>query len=257
MRVFITGASSGIGAAFCRALAARGDVLGLVARNPEKLQRFAQTLPGSDNHILYPTDVTDREALLNAARDFEQKGSTDLVISCAGISVGVKTEYLEDLDVLERVYRTNVFAMASTFHAFIEPMKQRQRGHFVGIGSVAGIRGLPGSEAYCSSKSAVITYLESLRNDVKPYGIKVTTLSPGFVKTPLTAKNPYKMPFLLEPDEFVRQALKAIDAQVTYRTIPWQMGVLAKIMRLLPDRFFDACVSNRKQKPRDKELHPD
>ncbi len=256
MRVFITGASSGIGAAMSRAYAARGATLGLVARNPEKLKDFAATLPNAENHALFAADVTDRDAILQAAKGFEEKGPTDLVIACAGISIGVKTEFYEDLEVLERIYRTNVFAMASTFHGFIAPMRARGYGHFVGIGSVAGIRGLPGSEAYCSSKSAVITYLESLRNDVRPYGIKVTTLSPGFVKTPLTAKNPYKMPFLLEPDEFARIAVSAIDAGVTYKTIPWQMGVLAKLMRVLPNGVFDACVAHRKQKPRDKELHP-
>ena len=255
MRVFITGASSGIGAALSRAFAARGDTVGLVARNPEKLSAFIKTLPGSENHIPYALDVTDRQAVLEAAEDFESRGATDIVIACAGISIGVKTEFREDLDVLERIYKTNVFAMASTFHGFIAPMKSRGRGQLVGIGSVAGIRGLPGSEAYCSSKAAVISYLESLRNDVRPYGICVTTLSPGFVKTPLTAKNPYKMPFLLEPDAFARIAIEAIDAKTSYKTIPWQMGVLAKLMRILPNRVFDACVAHRKQKPRDKELH--
>ena len=256
MRVFITGASSGIGAALSRAFAARGDTLGLVARNREKLIAFTQTLPCSEKHIPYAVDVTDRDALLHAAADFESRGETDLVIASAGISIGVKTEFLEDLDVLERIYKTNVFAMASTFHGFIAPMRARGRGQFVGIGSVAGIRGLPGSEAYCSSKAAVISYLESLRNDVRPYGITVTTLSPGFVKTPLTAKNPYKMPFLLEPDAFARIAVQAIDAKVSYKTIPWQMGVLAKLMRILPNGLFDACVAHRQQKPRDKDLHP-
>ena len=256
MRVFITGASSGIGAAMSRAYAARGATLGLVARNPQKLKDFDATLPNAEKHALFAADVTDRDAVLQAAHDFENLGPTDLVIACAGISIGVKTEYYEDLEVLERIYKTNVFAMASTFHGFIAPMRARGHGHFVGIGSVAGIRGLPGSEAYCSSKSAVITYLESLRNDVRPYGIKVTTLSPGFVKTPLTAKNPYKMPFLLEPDEFARIAISAIDAGASYKTIPWQMGVLAKLMRVLPNSVFDACVAHRKQKPRDKELHP-
>ena len=256
MRVFITGASSGIGAALARAYAKRGASLGLLARNSDKLEQFSRTLPNCESHTLYAADVTDRDAVIAAATDFDNKAPTDLVIACAGISIGVKTEYREDLDVLERIYRTNVFAMASTFHGFIAPMKARGYGHFVGIGSVAGIRGLPGSEAYCSSKSAVITYLESLRNDVRPYGIRVTTLSPGFVKTPLTAKNPYKMPFLLEPDEFAHIAIKAIDANVTYKTIPWQMGVLAKLMRILPTSVFDACVAHRKQKPRDKELHP-
>ena len=212
LNVFITGASSGIGAALAREFAARGATLGLVARNPEKLAAVIATLPGDQRR------------------------------------------YLEDLDVLEEVYRTNVFAMANTFHPFIEPMRRRGGGQLVGIGSVAGIRGLPGSEAYCASKSAVITYCESLRVSMAKYGIRVSTVCPAFVKTPLTAKNPYKMPFILEPDEFARRAADAIAARKSYVVIPWQMGILAKIMRLLPDWLFDKIVSNRKQKPRKKDL---
>lgn len=254
MRVFITGASSGIGAALARLYAKRGASLGLLGRNREKLDNVLSGLPNKSLHTVYSVDVTDRDAVIAAARDFISRGDVDLVIACAGISIGVKTEYYEDLPVMEKIYRTNVLAMASTFHPFIEPMKAKHRGHFVGIGSVGGIRGLPGSEAYCSSKAAVISYLESLRNDVRRYGITVTTLSPGFVKTPLTAKNPYKMPFLLEPDEFAEIAIKAIDARVTYKTIPWQMGVLAKILRILPNWLYDRCVSGRKEKPREKDL---
>ena len=159
MRIFITGASSGIGAEMAKIFAARGDTVGLVGRSEEKLESVLAALPAGE-HRLYALDVTDRKALIDAAADFEAHGPTDTVIANAGISIGVKTEYYEDLDVLERIYRTNVFAMACTFHAFIDPMRRRGRGHFVGTGSVAGIRGLPGSEAYCSSKAAVISYLE-------------------------------------------------------------------------------------------------
>lgn len=253
MRIFITGASSGIGAEMAKIFAARGDTLGLVGRSEEKLAAVKAQLAGT-GHETYAIDVTDREAVYAAARDFESKGAVDTVIANAGISIGVKTEYAEDIDVLERVYRTNVFAMAYTFQPFIEPMRRRSRGHFVGTGSVAGIRGLPGSEAYCSSKAAVISYLESLRNDVRKYGIDVTTISPGFVRTPLTAKNPYKMPFILDADEFARRAVKAIDARISYRTIPWQMGIVAKLLRMLPNGVFDRAVAGRGEKPRAGEL---
>ena len=253
MRIFLTGASSGIGAAMARIYAEQGAVLGLVGRDSDKLHDFAATLPNADQHSTYAIDVTDRDAVMAAAQDFDHQAPTDLVIANAGISIGVKTEFYEDLDVLERVYRTNVFAMAYTFHPFIEPMSRRGGGHFVGIGSVAGIRGLPGSEAYCSSKAAVISYLESLRNDVRKYGISVTTISPGFVRTPLTAKNPYRMPFILSADEFAERAIKAIRAQVTYRTIPWQMGLVGKLLRILPDAVFDKSVSGRGEKPRAKD----
>ena len=156
---------------------------------------------------------------------------------------------------MEKVYATNVFGMASTFHAFIEPMMQRKHGTLVGIGSVGGIRGMPGTEAYCSSKSAVITYCESLRVEMKKYGIQVTTISPGFVKTPLTDVNPYPMPFILTPDEFAKRAANAILAGRSYATIPWQMGLVAKILRILPNPLFDKIFGNRKQKPRNSEIH--
>ena len=250
--VFITGASSGIGAALARQYAARGCTLGLVARNPEKLQELIDSLPGDKSrYFALPADVTVRSEIIAAATRFEElSGGADLVIANAGISHGVKTEFYEDLDVLENVYKTNVFAMAYTFHGFIGPMKARGRGRLVGIGSVAGIRGLPGSEAYCASKSAVITYLESLRIEMKKVGIGVQTICPGFVRTPLTAQNPYKMPFILTPDEFAELAVKTIDDGSSYRVLPWQMGVLAKAMRLLPNWLFDRIVANRKQKPR-------
>ena len=117
-------------------------------------------------------------------------------------------------------------------------MIERHAGTLVGIGSVAGIRGLPGSEAYCSSKASVINYCESLRIEMMKHGVKVLTVCPGFVKTPLTSKNPYPMPFILEPDEFARRAVRAIDAHKTYTVIPWQMGLLAKLMKIAPNCHF-------------------
>ncbi|MCF0253504.1 MAG: SDR family oxidoreductase [Duodenibacillus sp.] len=253
MRVFITGASSGIGLEIARIYAQRGAEVGLVGRSPDKLARAAGALAGGP-HRTYACDVNDRQALFAAARDFIAGGPVDLVIACAGISVGVKIEYEEDLDVLQKVYRTNVFAMADTFHPFIGPMRRAGAGRLVGIASVSGIRGLPGSEAYCSSKAAVISFLESLRGDMRKHGVGVTTISPGWVRTPLVGKNPYKMPFILEADEFARRAVAAIDAGAAYRTIPWQMGVLAKILRMLPEWLFDRCVAGRGEKPRAGEL---
>ena len=250
--VFITGASSGIGAALARQYAQRGDVLGLVARNPEKLQALIDTLPGDKSRYhAIPADVTKKDEIIAAAQKFEAlSGGADIVIANAGISIGCKTEFYEDLEVMEAIYRTNVFAMAYTFHGFIEPMTKRGRGKLVGIASVSGIRGLPGSEAYGASKSAVITYNESLRVGLRKTGIKVQTISPGFVRTPLTSANPYKMPFVLTPDEFAERAVKTIDSDASYRTIPWQMGLLAKAMRIAPNCLWDKIVANRKQKPR-------
>ncbi|MGE5162167.1 MAG: SDR family oxidoreductase [Betaproteobacteria bacterium] len=249
MNVFITGASSGIGEALAREFASRGATLGLVARRREALEALAATLPGT--HHVYAVDVTDKDALVAAGRAFEQAaGGVDIVIANAGISVGVKTEHYEDLAQFEKVLATNVLAMACTFHPFIARMKSVRRGTLVGIASVAGIRGLPGSEAYCASKSAAITYLESLRVEMAKHHIRVVTISPGFIRTPLTSKNPYRMPFLMDAADFAPRAADAIVAGVRYRTIPWQMGVVAVLLRLLPRWLFDRVTARRKQKPR-------
>jgi hypothetical protein len=247
--VFITGASSGIGAALAREFARRGATLGLVARRHEALDALLAELPG--RHYRYAVDVTDTDALVAAGREFDAAtGGADIVIANAGISVGVKTEHFEDLAQFRRVFDTNVLAMAATFHPFIAPMKARGRGTLAGIASVAGIRGLPGSEAYCASKSAVITYCESLRVEMAKAGVTVVTVSPGFIRTELTAKNPYRMPFLMEAADFAPRAADAIEAGVRYRTIPWQMGVVGVVLKWLPRWLFDRLTKRRKQKPR-------
>ena len=247
MNIFLTGASSGIGQALAKEFAANGATLGLVARREDKLKELIAELPNPELHTAIVCDVTDRDRLIEEARKFDEAcGGVDIAVACAGISVGVKTQYREDLDVFDKVFDTNVFAMASTFHAFIDPMIKRKRG----TPSVAGIRGLPGSEAYCASKSAAITYCESLRVEMQKYGVKVVTISPGFVKTPLTAHNPYKMPFIMEPEAFAKEAVKVIMVGKKYATIPWEMGVLSKILRLIPNWLFDKILASRKQKPR-------
>jgi len=249
MNVFLTGASSGIGEALAREYAARGATLGLVARRDSVLADLAAALPG--RHHTYACDVTDRDALIAAARAFDAAtGGADVVIANAGISEGVLTEYYEDLEAFRRVMDTNVLAMAHTFHPFVAPMRARRRGTLVGVASVAGIRGLPGSEAYCASKAAAISYCESLRVELRTSGVRVVTLAPGFVRTPLTAKNPYKMPFLMEPADFARRAVDRIASGTSYAVIPWQMGVVAKLLRVLPNWAFDRLLGNRPYKPR-------
>ncbi len=249
MNVFITGASSGIGKALAHEYAVRGARLGLVARRQAMLDEVAAALPGK--HECYAADVNDRDALIAAAQAFEAAtGGADVVIANAGISLGVLTEHYEDLETFAQVLQTNVVSLAHTFHPFIAPMRRRRRGALVGIASVAGIRGLPGSEAYCASKAAAISYLESLRIEMRPFGIRVLTVCPGFVRTPLTSRNPYSMPFLLEPADFARAAVKAIAAQRSYTVIPWQMAIAAKLLRIAPNWLFDRMFAKRPYKPR-------
>lgn len=252
MLVFLTGASSGIGAALAREYAAQGAALVLLARRTEALHALLEELPGgAARHTVFGVDVCDCDALQAACMEcLQTRGCPDVVIANAGISAGTLTEFSEDLAVFEKILHTNLLAMAATFHPFIAAMKQRGSGTLVGLASVAGIRGLPGSEAYSASKAAAMTYLESLRVELRTTGIKVVTLAPGFVRTPMTAKNPYRMPFLMDADIFARKAVRAIARQVSYIVIPWQMGWVAKLLRILPNWLYDRALVNAKQKPR-------
>lgn len=250
MAVFITGASSGIGRALAHHYAKHGHVIGLVARRGDRLEQLAAELRPAQVH-LYTLDVRDRQALHQAAQQFtESVGAVDIVIANAGVSAGTLTEKTEDHSVLREIFEINVLATVSTFEPFIDSMAQRRGGTLVGIASVAGVRGLPGAGAYSASKSAVATYCESLRLELKPKGISVVTIAPGYVKSEMTAINPYSMPFLLETDEFARRAAKAIAAKRCYAVIPWQMAIVARLMRLLPPWLFDRLAINAPRKPR-------
>ena len=252
-RVFITGASSGIGAALARHYAARGAVLGLVARRRDALAALVASLPGE--HAIYIVDVADGAALQAAAADFVARfGLPDVVIANAGVSVGTLTEEADDLPAFERVMRTNVLGMVATFQPFAAPMRARGSGRLVGIASVAGIRGLPGAGAYSASKAAAIAYLESLRVELHGSGVRVVTIAPGYIETPMTAVNRYPMPFMLPVDEAARRFVGAIDAGTTYTVIPWQMGVVARLLRLLPNAVFDRIFARAGRKPRGLDL---
>lgn len=255
--VFITGASSGIGCALARHYAAQGAVLGLAARRGEHLEALEAGLAdlGAIQICNYPLDVSDALAVKAAATDFMAKsGAPDIVIANAGVSSGTLTECHEDLEAIKRIFEINVYGMAATFSPFIAAMREATRkgrsGRLVGIASVAGIRGLPGAEAYSASKSAAITYLESLRLEMRGSGIKVVTIAPGYIETPMTAINPYRMPFLLPADEAARRFARAIAKGTSYAVIPWQMGVVAKILRLLPNALYDRLFANAPRKPK-------
>jgi short-subunit dehydrogenase len=252
-RVFITGASSGIGGALARLYARQGATLGLAARRGDALAALAAELSGAGAAAVftYPLDVADAGALQAAADDFMARaGTPDIVVANAGVSVGTLSECREDLAVIRRVLDINVYGMAATFSPFIPPMRQRGQGRLAGIASVAGIRGLPGAEAYSASKAAAIAYLESLRVELFASGVKVVTIAPGYIATPMTAHNPYPMPFMLPVDEAARRFARAIERGASYTVIPWQMGLVAKGLRLLPNWLYDRLFARAKRKPR-------
>lgn len=250
--LFITGASSGIGQAMAARFAREGYRLALVARRTGEMQAWADA-QGFDaaSCRVYGADVADTDSIVAAGHAcMVNQGLPDVVIANAGVSIGMDTAVREDIDVMTRLLATNNVGMAATFHPFVAAMTARGSGALVGIASVAAIRGLPGHAAYCASKAAVVAYCESLRGELRGSGVGVITLLPGYVDTPLTRQNRYSMPFLLSAEAFADRAFAAIRSGTSYRVIPWQMGVVAKLLRLLPNSVFDRLLAGRPRKHR-------
>mgnify|MGYP001189054682 FL=1 len=250
--VFITGASSGIGQALAERYHRAGWRLALAARRDAEMKSWAKARGmGAGSYEIYGADVSQPDSIIAAGQAcMERQGLPDVVIANAGISVGVDTAQRADIDTMARVFATNNLGLAATFHPFVAAMARRGSGRLVGVASVAGIRGLPGHGAYCASKAAVISYCESLRGELRSSGVRVVTICPGYVDTPLTRENRYAMPFLMRPEAFADKALRVIESGASYRVIPWQMGVVAKLLRLLPDAWFDRLLQGRPRKHR-------
>jgi len=252
LKVFITGASSGIGLALAAEYARRGAILGLVARRGDALAGFQQAHP-QHPVSLYPVDVRDADALAAAAAQFiAQHGCPDVVIANAGISQGAVTGH-GDLATFRDVMDVNYFGMVATFEPFAQAMVAAGKGTLVGIASVAGVRGLPGSGAYSASKAAAQKYLEALRVEMRPQGVAVVTIAPGYIRTPMTARNPYPMPFLMDAGRFAVKVADAIARKTSYAVFPWQMRVAAAILHVLPRWLYDILFEKAPRKPRAAE----
>jgi len=244
VRVVITGASSGIGEALARHYAARGATLGLISRRR----------PDVDG-AFYPVDVTDAPALDAAARDFIGRfGVPDVVIANAGISTGTHGDEIPDVEKLRRVLDVNVAGLAATLAAFAPAMKAAGRGTLVGVASVAGFRGIPGSGAYSASKAAAITWLESLRSELHGSGVSVVCICPGYVDTPMTRVNRFRMPFLLSAGESAPRIARAIERKQRLAVIPWQMALVSMALRAMPGWLYDRLAARAPRKPRDVEI---
>jgi short-subunit dehydrogenase len=275
MNIFITGASSGIGEALAQEYANRCSArcmditsqsinseqfqvnIGLVGRRSEHLHQLAETLQKQYGVTcaIYALDVRDAAALESAAQDYMAKfGAPNIVIANAGVSRGTLTEDKDDIKAIQAIFDINVMGLVYTFQPFIAAMKvagaQGKTAQLVGVASVAGIRGIPGSGAYSASKAAVISYCESLRVEMQHFNIAVSTIAPGYIRTPMTELNQYKMPFLLDADVFAERFVNAVEAKVRFKIIPWQMGVIARIMRLIPPFLWDYLMKNAPHKKR-------
>jgi short-subunit dehydrogenase len=252
LKVFITGASSGIGLALAAEYARRGAILGLVARRGEALASFQQSHPTHPISI-YPADVRDADALAAAAAQFiAQYGCPDIVIANAGVSRGAVTGH-GDLRAFREVMDVNYFGMVATFEPFAAAMMAAGKGSLVGVASVAGVRGLPGSGAYSASKAAAFKYLEALRVEMRPKGVNVVTIAPGYIRTPMTAHNPYRMPFLMDADRFAAKVADAVGRNTRFAIFPWQMRVVAMLLHVLPRWIYDRAFERAPRKPRAAE----
>lgn len=245
--VFITGASSGLGAALARHYGQQGAILGLCGRRADALDKIAADF----NAHRYVVDVRDAGAMHKAATAFmNAAGIPDIVIACAGISIGTLTEEKQDLTVFQAVMDANVMGLVHTFHPFIAPMKAQGSGILCGIASVAGIRGLPGGGAYSASKAAARTYLESLRLELKSSGISVVSVSPGYITTPMTQVNPYPMPFKLPAEAAALKVARAIEKRKPDCIIPWQMAIVGSLLKTMPLWLYDRLFEKAPRKPR-------
>jgi short-subunit dehydrogenase len=258
-KIFITGASSGIGLALTREYAIQyadeNLILGLIGRKLSALENIAHELASIPNTrcAIYALDVRDSDALNKAATDFmKHYGTPNIVIAAAGVSRGTLTEHQEDIPAFQAIMDINIIGMVHTFSPFITAMKNtiHEQKQLVGIASVAGIRGLPGAGAYSASKAAAMSYLESLRVEMQLYGITVTTVAPGYIRTPMTNINTYKMPFLMEADVFAKKCIAAIEHQRRFIIIPWQMSWVAKLLRFIPPILWDRLMHNAPHKER-------
>ena len=246
LKVFITGASSGLGAALAQHYGALGAQLGLVGRRLEGLQNTAAGLDAR----LYPADVRDAAAMQTTAEAFlSEVGTPDIVIAAAGISVGTLTEEAADAPVFRAVMDANVLGLVHTFQPFIVAM-EANGGVLCAISSVAGVRGLPGGGAYSASKAAATTYLEALRLELKARGIAVVTVAPGYIDTPMTQVNPYAMPFKMSAPTAASKVARCIELRRAYTVIPWQMAWVARLLKWLPIPVYDAVFEKAPRKPR-------
>ena len=249
MRVFITGASSGLGEALARLYGARGATLGLASRTASALESLSASIATPSR--FYPLDVRDAAAVRAAAEHFIAcHGVPDVVIANAGVSIGADASSAADLAVFREVIDINVSGLANTFQPFVGAMRETGTGVLAGIASVAGYRGLPGAGAYSASKAAAIAYLESVRVELHGSGVSVVTVSPGYIATPMTSRNPYRMPFILSAEDAAEKIARLIERRRSYAVIPWQMAIVARTLRLLPNAVYDRLFARAPRKPR-------
>jgi short-subunit dehydrogenase len=246
----VTGASSGIGWALARALAGEGCKVGLVARRREQLADLAAQIEKSGGTVAFAcADVAEREQAVAAIREVGGRlGPVDLLIANAGVGAPTTVEPFNVGDV-EKMFRVNVLGMVYALEAVLPQMLERRRGHLAAVSSIAAYKGLPGESGYTASKAAVNVFLDGLRVQLRSKGIAVTTICPGFVKTPMTEVNEFKMPWLLSADEAAHRIVRALKRKRKVYNFPWQMALLMKFARWAPDWLVERTMYTYNENP--------
>src|SRR5690554_6034291 len=247
--VVLTGSCGGIGRTVAAALLESGASVALVGRDEAVLAELVSLAP--ERARSYTPDVTDSVAMNVVANDWTAAfGAPDVVIANAGVAGGFDSSESSDLAVMKRMLEINLLGVATTFQPFIAAMREQRRGTLVGMASIAGWRGMPGNGSYAASKGGLIRYLQSLRAELRPHGVTVTTISPGYVKTPLIAGNTMHMPGMIEPAPAARRIVAAIRAGREKATVPKRTGLISRGLGLLPDRLVDRNLMREPRKPR-------
>ena len=248
----VTGACGGLGQALARELLAAGSRVAFVGLQRPVLEELARTAP--DRCAIYTPDVADAQAMQAMAADWMRRfGTPDLVLANAGVAGGFDPARADDLAVLRRMLEINLLGVATTFQPFLAAMRAERRGTLVGVASIAGWRGMPGNGAYCASKAGLIRYLESLRAELRGTGLQVSTASPGYLRTALTAGNRFAMPGLLEPEAAAQALLRRAARGEEHIVLPRRIGWLSRALGLLPARVHDALLNRQPRKPRPGE----
>jgi len=244
--VWVTGASTGIGRGVALELARAGARLGLTARSVDKLKVLASEIEALGGQVcVAPGDVTDLERMHEAAGEVESAlGPIDVLFSCAGIAYYSKPEDFS-AEGSAKIMRVNYEGMLHCIEATLPKMLERGEGYIVGVSSLTAYRGLPTAPAYCASKAATTSFLESLRFDVEPKSIDVTIVSPGFVGTPMTEQNDFEMPFLMEVDDAARIIVKGLRKRKKEIHFPKALSVPLKILRALPYPIYEFLIKRK------------
>jgi short-subunit dehydrogenase len=246
----ITGASSGIGWELAKVLASLGCKVGLMARRKQNLHQLADLIQqAGGTAAIAPADVSDHQQILAAVAELRrQLGPIDLLVANAGVGMPTLLKPFNISDV-EQMIRINVLGTVYAIEAVLPEMLERRQGHLAAVSSLSAYKGIPGESGYCASKAAVNSYMEGLRIHLRDKGIAVTTICPGFVRTPMTSINKFHMPWLLEADEAARRIVRALARRRKVYNFPWQTTFLMKLTRWLPDWVLFQMMQDYNENP--------